>query len=477
MIVRKTFKGEMMKKLLFLSTITVLSLYGGSITFQDAPADPSHKAPTSANEILSFNSAIRSAIHTVVNISTKKQGTSGQGAQSMENDQLYRFFFGPGYRQQIPKDRLQRALGSGVILSKDGYIVTNNHVVADADEIMVTINGSGKEYKAKLIGTDPGSDLAVIKIEAKDLKPITLSRAKDVKLGDVVFAIGNPFGVGETVTQGIVSALNKHSMGINQYENFIQTDASINPGNSGGALVDSRGALIGINSAIISRSGGNNGIGFTIPVDMMRDVVTKLISDGKVNRGYMGVVISKVTEQMKTLYDHKSGAVITDIQPNAAADKAGLKRGDLIYAVNGQPVDSPSTLQHVIASLKPGSKTDISIEREKKEMQVPLTLGSREGLIGSNDSAFKGMSLAEIDNNRRAQLNIPSSVSGLLVEGIKSGSQAEKDGFQVGDVMIQIENRTVATLEDVEKALQENQNKAKRVYINRKGTILLLVAN
>ena len=477
MVEHKMFKGKIMKKLLLLSTFAAISLYGGSITFQDAPVNPLHKVPTSANEILSFNTAIKNAIHTVVNISTKQHKTEGPGAQSMENEQLYRFFFGPGYRQQIPRERMRRALGSGVILSADGYIVTNSHVVENADEITVTINGSGKEYKAKLIGTDPGSDLAVVKIEAKDLKPITLSHAKDVQLGDVVFAIGNPFGVGETVTQGIVSALNKHSMGINQYENFIQTDASINPGNSGGALVDSRGALIGINSAIISRSGGNNGIGFTIPVDMMRDVVTKLINDGKVNRGYMGVVISKVTEQMKTLYTHRDGAVITDVQSDGAADKAGLKRGDLIYAVNGKPVDSPSALQHVIASLKPGSKTDIAIEREKKEMQVPLILGSREGLAGLNDSAFKGMSLAEIDKNRRMQLNIPSSVSGVLVERVKAGSQAEKDGFQVGDVMIQIENRTIASLEDVEKALKESRNKAKRVYVNRQGMILLLVAN
>ena len=339
------------------------------------------------------------------------------------------------------------------------------------------MDGRKKEYSAKLIGTDPGSDLAVIKIEAENLKPIKLSRAEDIRLGDVVFAIGNPFGVGETVTQGIVSALNKHSMGINQYENFIQTDASINPGNSGGALVDSRGALIGINSAIISPSGGNNGIGFTIPVDMVRDVVGKLIEDGKVSRGYMGVLISGVTEQMKTLYNHKEGAVITDVQPGSASEKAGLKRGDLVYAVNGKEVDSPNELQRVIASLKPGDKADISIEREKKEMTVPMTLGSREGLSAGGDGSFKGMSLVPLDRDTKKRYQIPEGVAGVLITSIAAGSQAEKDGFQVGDVIIQIENRAIASVADVRTALRESGEGAKRVYVNRNGVIMLLIAN
>jgi len=466
-----------MKKLLLLSTIAAVTLYAGSIRFENAPANPSHKVPTSGNEILSFNSAIKSAFGSVVNISTKKHSRGGDRLESMRNEQLFRYFFGPGYRQRIPRERMQRALGSGVILSADGYIVTNNHVVANADEITVTMDGNKKEYSAKLIGTDPGSDLAVIKIEADKLKPIALSRARDIKLGDVVFAIGNPFGVGETVTQGIVSALNKHSMGINQYENFIQTDASINPGNSGGALVDSRGALIGINSAIISPSGGNNGIGFTIPVDMVRDVVTKLIEDGKVSRGYMGVVISKVTEQMQSLYNHKEGAVITDVQPGGASDKAGLKRGDLIYAVNGKGVESPSDLQRLIASLKPDTKADVSIEREKKEITISVTLGSREGASGIMEGSFKGMSLIPLDKNTRSRYQIPLSVNGVLLSAVKPGSQAEKDGFQVGDVIIQIENHAITSITDLKEALRKSQAGAKRVYVNRNGMILLLIAN
>jgi len=469
-------KRKKMKKILLLSTITAVSLFAGTISFKNAPINPTHKVPTTGNEILSFNSAIRSAFGSVVNISTKRYSKRGNRLESMRNEQLYRYFFGPGYKQRIPRERMQRALGSGVILSADGYIVTNNHVVANADEITVTMDGNKKEYSAKLIGTDPGSDLAVIKIEAENLKPIAMSRAKDIKLGDVVFAIGNPFGVGETVTQGIVSALNKHSMGINQYENFIQTDASINPGNSGGALVDTRGALIGINSAIISPSGGNNGIGFTIPVDMVRDVVTKLIEDGKVSRGYMGVMISKVTDQMKTLYNHKEGAVITDVEPGGASEKAGLKRGDLIFAVNGKPVDSPSDLQRVIASLKPDSKADISIEREKKELTVQVTLGSRESGSDIGKSTFRGITLAPLDKNTRKRYQIPPSVDGVLVARIEPGSQAEKDGFQVGDVIIQVENRMIESISDLKAVFRASGVGAKRVYVNRNGMILLLIA-
>ena len=276
----------MLKKTILISALLSSTLFAASVTFENAPKSPKHKLPNGQNEILSFNSALKDSMNAVVNISTRTINYQGD-----LNRQFFREFFG----NQMPAQKSENSLGSGVIVSKDGYIVTNNHVVDGADEISVTVNGRDKEYMAKVIGRDKGSDLAVIKIEAEKLEPITFSHIEDVKLGDVVFAIGNPFGVGQTVTQGIVSALNKHGVGINQYENFIQTDASINPGNSGGALIDSRGALIGINSAILSRSGGNHGIGFTIPVDMVKNVVSKLVLDGKVQRGFMGVNISKVT--------------------------------------------------------------------------------------------------------------------------------------------------------------------------------------
>ena len=368
-----------MKKTLLLSSLLTVSLFSGEITFENAATNPKHKLPNSQNEILSFNSILKESMNAVVNISTSTIIKNKRGPS--------RLFFDP-YTQQYYEQRgpllnkserkRDHSLGSGVIVSKDGYIVTNHHVLAGADEIAITMNNSKKEYIAKVIGTDKGSDLAVIKIEAQNLEPITLSHATDIQLGDVVFAIGNPFGVGQTVTQGIISALNKNHVGINQYENFIQTDASINPGNSGGALIDSRGALIGINSAILSESGGNNGIGFTIPVDMMRNVVKKLIKDGKVHRGFMGVGIESIRKEVEHFYTHKDGAILTGIEPYSAAQKAMLNVGDLVYAVNGVSVKSPDELQRVIVAYSPNETITLSIERDNKNIERKLTLMSRD---------------------------------------------------------------------------------------------------
>ncbi len=465
-----------MKKILFLSIFTLFTLYGGEIKFTEAAPDPLHKTPTNQNEILSFNHAIKDSIQAVVNISIKVHSRRDMQTGRVFKDPFFERFFGEQYRRQIPQERMKRALGSGVILSKDGYIVTNNHVISDADEITVTLHGDDKEYSAKLVGTDKGSDIAVIKIEAKDLKPIKLAQAKDIRLGDVVFAIGNPFGIGETVTQGIVSALNKHSMGINQYENFIQTDASINPGNSGGALVDSRGALIGINSAIISKSGGNNGIGFTIPVDMMRNVVTKLITKGKVDRGYMGVSISKVTKELKPLYSHQKGAIVTNVEEESAAYDAGIKRGDLIFKVEDKTINSPLDLQRIIASFTPHQKITISLERDKKVLELPLILASKD-IISIQSSILDGLELSTLDDQQRKALRITSNVEGVLVTKVVPYSKAAKDGFHVGDVIIQVEDTTVVSMKDLQTALQTNPKGSKRVYINRYGLILLFAIN
>jgi len=354
----------------YLSILLSSTLLAGTIEFENAPNHPEHKLPNSQNEILSFNNILKKPMNAVVNISTSTIIKNKRGPSRLFFDP----YTGQYYEQQgalIDKSQRKKdhSLGSGVIVSKNGYIVTNYHVLVGADEIAITMNNSKKEYIAKVIGTDKGSDLAVIKIEAQNLEPITLSHAKDIQLGDMVFAIGNPFGVGQTVTQGIISALNKSHVGINQYENFIQTDASINPGNSGGALIDSRGALIGINSAILSESGGNNGVGFSIPVDMMRNIVKKLIKEGKVRRGFMGIGIDTANEQ---------GAIITSIEFNSAAQKAHLKLNDLIYAVNGESVKNPDELQRAIVAYSPNDIITLSIKRENKNIKIELTLMSRD---------------------------------------------------------------------------------------------------
>jgi serine protease Do len=466
-------------KQILLSTLLSASLLAGSIEFENAPTNPSHKLPHSSNEILSFNSILKNSMSAVVNISTATIVSTQNSQNRLFNDPFFQEFFKHyGTRPQAPTKKKQaNSLGSGVIISKDGYIVTNHHVIADADEIIITMNGSDKEYIAKLIGTDKGSDLAVVKIEAKNLKPITLSHAKDIELGDVVFAIGNPFGVGQTVTQGIISALHKDHVGINQYENFIQTDASINPGNSGGALIDSRGALIGINSAILSQSGGNHGIGFTIPIDMVRNVVTKLIEDGKVSRGFIGVNISKVTEELKGLYKHKKGAIITDVQYNSPASKAKLLRGDLIYAVNGKEVKDPSQLQRAVTSHNPNDKITLSIEREGKDIEKSLTLMSKdsEKITSKDHATLEGLYLSQLTPQIRQEYQIPSSVKGVLIEDVVAQSSSDLNGFRPNDIIIQVENRNISNIQELKESFKIYKNRTKRVYINRNGYIILLV--
>jgi len=468
-----------LSKKILLSTLLTSSLFSGSITFENAPNNPTHKLPNSSNEILSFNSILKNSMSAVINISTSTIVSSQNDQNRLFNDPFFQEFFkNYGSRPEAPTQRKQASsLGSGVIISKDGYIVTNHHVISDADEILITMNNSDKEYIAKIIGTDKGSDLAVIKIEAKNLKPIRLSRAKDIELGDVVFAIGNPFGVGQTVTQGIVSALHKDHVGINQYENFIQTDASINPGNSGGALIDSRGALIGINSAILSQSGGNHGIGFTIPIDMVRNIVTKLIQDGKVNRGFIGVNISKVTQELKGLYQHKKGAIITDVQYNSPASKAELLRGDLIFAINGKEVKDPSELQRMVTSHNPKEIITLSIEREGKNIEKRLTLMSRDmdKLISKNHATLEGLYLSELTPKIRQEHQVSPNIEGVLIEDIVAQSPAHLNGFRPNDIIIQVENRNISTLQELKTSFRVYKDQTKRVYINRNGYIILLV--
>ena len=343
-------------------------------------------------------------------------------------------------------------------------------------QFVVTLSNDKTEYIAKVVGNDAGSDLAVIKIEAKKLTHIKIGDSTSLKVGDVVIAIGNPFGIGVTATQGIISALNKNKVGINRYENYIQTDASINPGNSGGALVDSRGALIGINSAILSKSGGNNGIGFAIPVQMVQNVVKKLVMDGKVSRGYLGVSIDDLNKDISKLYNHKNGALVLNVAKDTPAIKYGIKRGDLIYAINGKTVKDRISLQNTIASFKPNQKIKLSIERNKKNISIDIVLGNRTGLGSSlGNKVFKGLDLANITPKISKKFRLPSGAVGVVIKGIKAKSKAEKVGFQLGDVIIQIEDIEITSLQDIQQAVDLNKKQHKRIYINRYGRVLLLV--
>ncbi|BCD60992.1 MULTISPECIES: DegQ family serine endoprotease [unclassified Nitratiruptor] len=466
-----------MKKAVFLSVATALMLSAATIHFNEAPNNVQRVMPGKGNNVvLSFYDAIKDAKESVVNISTKKRiKMPAMSQMPFFNDPFFKQFFGPMFRNQVPRSRIQRSLGSGVIISSDGYIVTNNHVINNADEITVTLPGDDTEYKAKVIGKDSLTDIAVIKIDKKGLKAIKIADSSKIKPGDIVFAIGNPFGIGETVTQGIVSATNRNNVGINTYENFIQTDAAINPGNSGGALVDSRGALIGINSAIITRSGGNNGIGFAIPSNMMKNVVKKLIEKGKIERGYLGVMIEDLKGDLKDVYKHQYGAVIVDVTKDSAAQKAGLKRGDLIIEVNGEKIEDSNKLKTIIGSYPPGKEVTIKYERNKKLYTTKVKLGERPGTNSSAaEETLKGLEVQTLNDQIRRMYNIPQNVEGVFVSNVKEKSAAEKAGIKPGDVIIGVEDMNIKNVEDLKHAFKKYKG-PKKIFVKRQGIPLILV--
>jgi serine protease Do len=286
---------------------------------------------------------------------------------------------------QVPKDRREQSLGSGVIVSQDGYILTNNHVVQGADEIKVAVGEEATIYDAKVVGTDPLTDIAVIKVQADNLPSAVFGDSSKIEVGDVTIAIGDPFGVGQTVTQGIVSAKDRGGIGIANYEDFIQTDASINPGNSGGALVDAEGRLVGLNTAILSRTGGNQGIGFAVPVNLARYVMERIVVDGKVTRGYLGVKIQPLTQDLakQSNLTERKGALIAEVTPGSPGDHAGLKPGDIVKEFDGKPVTNSLRLQLMVAEKAPGSEVTLKVIRQGKEQTLTVKLGELPSQLSS----------------------------------------------------------------------------------------------
>ena len=342
----------------------------GGVPIVAAPATPS--SPSAAN-VLSYNGAVQRAMPSVVNIFTSKEIRTPR--HPLLNDPIFRRFFG----EQLP-DEAQRAssLGSGVIVSASGYVLTNHHVVEAADEIEVAL-ADGKKLLAKVVGNDPETDLAVLRVNAEDLPAITFGSAENARVGDVVLAIGNPFGVGQTVTSGIVSALGRTGLGINTFENFIQTDAAINPGNSGGALIDAQGNLIGINTAIFSRSGGSMGIGFAIPVSTAKMVLDQIVKSGAVTRGWIGVEVQEITPPIAESFKlgGTRGALIAGVLRGGPADKAGVKPGDVLVEVEGRPVADPTSMLNLIAALPPGKPASVKVKRSGQEIDATISVGRR----------------------------------------------------------------------------------------------------
>ncbi len=334
-----------------------------------SPTGPDSPSPGSYRE------AARAALPSVVHVYTTQE--IKQQRHPLFNDPLFRHFFG-----ERPDEPAQRnsGLGSGVIVSPNGYILTNFHVIESATDIQVALN-DGKTYKAAVIGSDPESDLAILRIKAEGLPTTTFGQTENLRVGDVVLAIGNPFGVGQTVTMGIVSALGRSHLGINTFENFIQTDAAINPGNSGGALIDTQGHLVGINTAIYSRTGGSLGIGFAIPASSARSIMEQIISNGTVTRGWIGVEAQEITPELAESFNlpDTAGALIAGVMRRSPADIAGIRPGDVLLAVNGKPVKDPQVMLELIAALTPDDKVSFRLRRDKNVLELPVRIGKRPG--------------------------------------------------------------------------------------------------
>ena len=459
-----------MKKLL-LATGLSIALFAGHINLQTDNSNLHRIAPNQNQEVISFAPIVKKVIPSVVNISTTKivKVKIPEQFRRFFDDPFFKRFFGPfGNAPKTPKEQKEHALGSGVIISKNGYIVTNNHVVSGATKIIVKTS-DGKKYTAKLIGTDPGTDIAVIKIEAKNLKPVTFANSDKTKVGDIVLAIGEPFGLGESVTHGIISAKNRTSIGLNSYENFIQTDAAINPGNSGGALVDIKGRLIGINSAIISRSGGNNGIGFAIPSNMVKFVVTSLIDKGKVERGYLGVMISNIDSSKAKLYGIDHGVLINKVQKGSAAEKAGLKAGDIIVGVNGEEVKNAGELRNKIAFKGAGADVNLKIYRNGRYITIKAKLKA----VKAKKEKIENIKLLE-------GITLKEEKEQVIVDNITPNSYANAVGIEKGDEILAV--KTIKTgkwvkihsIEELKKLLKDLNRGDALIKLKRENSIFII---
>ncbi|HLP77553.1 MAG TPA: Do family serine endopeptidase [Candidatus Paceibacterota bacterium] len=482
---------------------------------QDAPIN------RDARGVTSYSPVIKRAAPSVVNIYSTRTVKLRRMPMNPFIDPFHQFFGDDGaddQQDQLPapnrrggsrrggnggQTMTQQSLGSGVIVSPEGYILTANHVVegADPDGVKVSLASGGKEIPAKIVGTDPQTDVAVLKIDGDHLQPITLADSDKIEVGDVVMAIGNPFGVGQTVTMGIVSATGRTSLGIIRqgtqrgYENFIQTDAAINQGNSGGALIDAEGRLIGINTAIFSPSGGNAGIGFAVPVNMARYVMERLITSGKVTRGYLGVNLQpEITSGLAKAFNlpDQKGAMVGDVMPNTPASRAGLKNGDVIRELNGKPITDSDQLRLSVSQMAPGSKVTLLILRSEPgrrpvEKTVNATLGTlpgdrnaKNGEDNSNDQSssthdsLDGVEVADIDANTRHQLNIPENVQGALVSNVDPDSNSAQAGLRRGDVILEIDRKPVHNANEAVDASEKATNDVVSLRIWRDGASMYL---
>ncbi|HLK66448.1 MAG TPA: DegQ family serine endoprotease [Bryobacteraceae bacterium] len=453
------------------------------------PATMKFASPDEPASRNTFAPVVKKVLPAVVSVSSSKMVKTGFADQGdMDMDPLFRQFFGDGQGQgqgrgqgrqfNVPRQRKAEGLGSGVIVSPEGYILTNNHVVDGSNDVHVTLSDR-REFKAQVIGTDPKTDVAVLKIDAPNLQPIVIGDSDRLQVGDYVLAMGNPFGLGKTVTMGIVSATGRGNLGIEEYENFIQTDASINPGNSGGALVNDRGELVGINTAILSHgSEGNQGIGFAVPVSVARNVMDQILKTGKVTRAYLGVVAQEVTPAIARAFHEPEvrGALVGDVSPNSPAERAGLHKGDIILEVNGKPVNDGAQLRMNISLMEPGTTVGVKVLRDGSQKdfsvrlaELPTEQAKVEKNTESTDTAMEGVSVENLNARSARELGLPATATGVVVTEVEPGSRAAESGLKRGDLIQEVNHQAVKNTSDFERALGNSKDEA-LLLVNRQGS-------
>ncbi len=424
----------------------------------------------------------------VVNIYATKNGRSEGSGTAPFDDPLFRKFFGDEFFKKFehPKERKERGLGSGVIVESHGLIITNNHVVGKADEIRVTLSDK-REFKAKLIGTDPKTDVAVVKIDATGLPTVAWADSDKLEVGEFVLAVGNPFGLTQTVTLGIVSALGR-AAGIAEYEDFIQTDAAINPGNSGGALVNVRGELVGINTAIFSQSGGNMGIGFAVPSNMAQSIMGQLVQTGKVVRGWLGVSIQELTPELSSQFGitETKGVLVSDVMDDSPAKKAGFERADVIIEYDGKSMDSPTHLRNAVAQTPVGKKVVVKLIRDKKPKTIDLTIVEQPKSMSQNgdedggDAAtptgiLSSLDVRDLTEELAGRYGLKSSERGAVIVRVKPGSTAEELGVREGDIVLEVNRQAVTSVKTFERiAGKLPKDQAVLLLLKRQGRTIYL---
>ena len=437
----------------------------------------------------SYAPILKSVLPAVVNISSSKVVRARTGSPEDLMPFFRQFFGGEGdgdgnFALPRPRDHREKSLGSGVVVSPEGYILTNNHVVDGATDVRVTLSDK-REFQARVVGTDPKTDIAVLKIESSKLSPITIGDSSKAEVGDTVLAIGDPFGVGETVTKGIVSATGRANLGIEDYEDFIQTDAPINPGNSGGALINDRGELIGINTAIITHgSGGNQGIGFAVPANLARTVLEEILKNGKVTRAYLGIYPQDVTPAIAKAFGQKDprGVLVGDVSPNSPAQAAGLHRGDIILEVNGTPMTDSNQLRMTISMMQPGAEAKLKVVHDGNPREVTIKLhelpteqAENNNQGGNEQQALGGVEVSNLTPDIAQQLNLPSTTTGVVVTGVNPSSPLADSGLQKGDVIQEVNHQPVRNVTDFQNAMRKEGTNP-LLLVNRGGRTLFITA-